>query len=107
MKHMKLFLAFALSSSLAALPVSAAVQCYDTVTEVIVHSGGRIFFTTANACSSAWCELTGDAIFVNSGYAMLMTAKIKNKTVYFQWAALGSCDAKNLAYAVPEFMILK
>jgi hypothetical protein len=104
---MKQFFLFALAIILAAPPATAAVQCYDTVTDVVVHSNGRIFFTTANACSLAWCELKGDAIFVNGGYAMLMTAKIKNKTVYFQWDILGSCDAKNPAYTIPDFMILK
>lgn len=88
-------------------PATAAIQCYDTVTDVIVHSNGRVFFTTPNACSLAWCELAGDTTFMTQGYAMLMVAKLKSKTLLIQWEGISSCDAKNIAFAIPEFMVLK
>lgn len=100
------FVLFTLLSAITAGPAAAAL-CSDTITDVIVHSSGRIYFTTANSCSQAWCEVAGSDAFVYNGYAMLMAAKIKQKPVIIQWNNLASCDSKNLVYTVPDFIILR
>lgn len=103
----KILLIIALLSSASFIPAAASVFCTDSVTDVVVHSNGRTFFTTTGSCSVSWCELAGDATFVNQGYAMLLAAKLKGKPLLFQWRDIANCDEKNKGYAVPEFMILR
>lgn len=55
-------------ASLVGANVASAAMCVDTVTEVIAHSSGKIYFNTANACSLSWCELSGS----NALFAMVM-----------------------------------
>jgi len=44
---------------------------------------------------------------MTQGYSMLMLAKLKCKTLLIQWGGIPSCDAKIIAFSIPEFMVLK
>ena len=87
--------------------VASAAMCVDSVTEVIAHSSGKIYFTTANACSVSWCELSGSNAFIRNGYAILVAAKVANTPVILQWDQLANCSEKSKIYSVPNFIVLR
>lgn len=86
---------------------SSAAMCVDTVMEVIFHASGKVYFTTPNSCSQAWCEISGNAQFVKNATAALMAAKIKETQVVLQWPNLPTCNDKNPAYSIPEYVVLR
>lgn len=79
---MKKFIAMVLLASASVAHASA--DCTETLTAVIMHPNGHVYFTTTGTCSNGWCELawTGDAL--NKGYAMLLAAQPKQN--------LSGCD---------------
>jgi hypothetical protein len=81
----------------------AAVTCNESITAVVNHSGGNVYFTTDQSCASNWCQLSGNADFIKRGYAMLLAAQLTGKKVAFQWGAIASC-ASNPIFSSPEYM---
>jgi hypothetical protein len=84
----------------------ASADCTETLTAVIMHPNGHVYFTTTGTCSNGWCELawTGDAL--NKGCAMLLAAQAQAKPLGMRWGAINSCSAVNALYASPEFIWL-
>src|ERR1700742_358173 len=110
MKHLRLSrlcVALALAAIAPSFPVFADVTCTETVTGLIVHADGIVYFTTNQTCSAEWCSLTySNATTATNAYALLMTATAQSKPLSFDWPALTSCASQNVAYATPYIIFL-
>jgi hypothetical protein len=94
--------AFILSAGVA----RADVGCSETITAIIMHSNGNVYFTTSQTCSS-WCMVSFSTADGNkAAYAMLLAAKAQDKPLWFDWYNLTSCSQQNAVYAAPGFMEL-
>ncbi len=93
---------------LGAAPLAhATADCSETLTGVIMHPNGHVYFTTAGSCSGGWCELAWtDAEALKKGYALLLAALASAKPVGMRWSAISGCSAQNAPYASPEFISL-
>jgi len=84
----------------------ADVGCAETVTQIIMHSNGNVYFTTNQTCAN-WCSLSFTTTDGNNrAYAMLLSANAQAKTIWFDWPNLTSCSQQNITYASPAFMEL-
>jgi hypothetical protein len=84
----------------------ADVGCTETVTAIIMHSNGNVYFTTSSTCTS-WCSVSFTTADGNKeAYAMLLSANAQGKTLWFDWPNLTSCSQTNATYAAPGFMSL-
>lgn len=87
-------------------PAWAAVSCTETVTTVIVHTDGDIYFQTSVTCSQ-WCQASGTGTLLQNEYALLLTAYTTGAPVAFNWPNLTACTAGgNATYAEPTLMEL-
>lgn len=104
MKARKSIAALALAC-LSVESANAGVTCTETVTNVITHSSGAVYFQTDKTCAGAWCQLSfaNDAANKNA-YAMLLTARTTGKQLTFTWVNISSCTAANPLYASPDFI---
>jgi hypothetical protein len=84
----------------------ATADCSETLTGVIMHSNGHVYFTTTGSCSGGWCELAWTGETLNKGYALLLAAQAQGKPVGMRWSALSSCSAQNSPFASPDFISL-
>jgi len=83
-----------------------AVVCTESVTQVIAHSSGNIYFTTDKTCAN-WCQLNySSADAVRRVYALLLAANAEQKNVSINWTAITDCSQKNATYAAPDYVIL-
>lgn len=106
MKRIIACLAVVLSSTFGGAAY-ADVNCAESVTNLIVHSNGNIYFQTNLTCSSNWCQLNwSNSNLVNQGYAMLLSAQISGKAIVFDWPNIASCGVQNIIYASPSYMFL-
>ena len=84
---------------------NAGVSCSETVTNVIVHSNGAVYFQTDKTCAGAWCQISFASESANkNAYAMLLTARATGKPLSFAWANISACTASNVVYASPDFI---
>ena len=85
----------------------AYIACTETVTNIIMHSDGIVYFQTDQTCGATWCSLSGSsADMINKAYAMLLSAQAQGKKVTFAWENLPNCSTGNALYASPDFMTL-
>jgi hypothetical protein len=85
----------------------ADVYCSETVTGVVMHSNGNVYFTTSGTCALSWCEIafvSADAN--NKAYALLLIALTTGKPVAIDWPNITGCTQQNVVYAVPGFITL-
>lgn len=85
----------------------AAVSCKETITKVIVHENGNVYFTTDQTCSGSqiWCQIDySDPDQVSRAYSMLLTANTARKNVWFQWPDISSCTEINATHASPDYI---
>ena len=100
-KYLLIRVGVSLALAIGCAGAQADVWCLETVTQVIMHSNGGVYFTTNATCPS-WCQLnwsTADAI--SKGYAMLLSANAQGKQVNFDWPSLSNCTTQNATYASP------
>lgn len=82
----------------------ADVGCTESITALIVHTDGYVYFETSKTCQS-WCQLNfSTAAANNNGYAMLLAAKTTGVSVTFDWPNIASCSTLNATYASPAYM---
>ena len=98
LRHAAVGAALAVACSIAA----ASADCVETVTHVVVHSSGNVYFMTDQTCSANWCEVNWGAGAKN-GLAMLMTAQALGKKVEFQWPGITACTQPNVIFASPDY----
>lgn len=85
----------------------AAAGCVETVTEVITHANGNVYFNTNQTCR-AWCQVNWSAEAAKKAYALLLQAKATSAPVLFQWHAIASCAASaNASANSPDYMVLQ
>lgn len=85
----------------ASLPSFAGVYCEEIVRSITVHTNGRIYFKS-DTCSKNPCQLPHNLPDVQkTAFALLLSAKERNKPVTFYWPHLTSCT-ENSVDAVPE-----
>lgn|GEM_PF-2626490 len=83
----------------------AGVECLEKVTSVIIASNG-VHFSTSGVCSD-WCSINwANQDNVNRAYSALLTSVTTRKQVKMYWPNLASCSAKNLVWAVPDYVII-
>ena len=61
-----------------------AADCTETITNLIVHSNGNVYFKTDQTCTNNWCQLNWGAGTKN-GYAALLEAQATGRKVWFTW----------------------
>lgn len=82
----------------------ADVGCRETITALIMHSNGNVYFTTSQTCTS-WCVVSFSGTTGNNqAYAMLLTARAQSTSLWFDWPNLTSCSQLNAVNATPSFM---
>jgi hypothetical protein len=92
---------------------SAVINCSDTITGVISHSSGGVYFTTQNICSKHWCALGSDrwntVDKLKNGLSVLLTANTTKKTVILEWdtTVVPDCSTVLDDYATPGFIMIK
>ncbi len=87
---------------------NANIDCVETVTAVIIHSNGGVFFQTDQTCSGTWCQLAwSDAETLKKGYAMLLQAKALGAPLGFDWASISACSQFNAWAASPMYVFEK
>lgn len=94
-----------LCAALISLNAHGGVYCNESVTQVIVHQDGGVYFQTDQTCSDGWCKANWGAASRNA-YAMLLTAKTTGRRLQMYWDALGACSQKNPALASPHSLNL-
>jgi len=71
----------------------AYIGCTETVTNIIMHSDGVVYFQTDQTCGATWCSLSwSSADMINKAYAMLLSAQAQSKKVTFAWSNLPNCQ---------------
>ncbi|MFL6660262.1 MAG: hypothetical protein ACJ8GW_19405 [Massilia sp.] len=105
---MRQLLSAIIAASLMATTGSAfaAAECIETITHVILHENGNIYFNTDKTCSQTWCQLNWNAAANKNAYALLLTAQTTGRTVRLYWANLASCNDLQPTYASPNYMTL-
>jgi hypothetical protein len=99
-------LAFLIVSAMYA-PLSNAVACNENITAVVLHSNGHVYFTTDHTCVSNWCELAWtDSEQLKRGYAMLLSARLSDRGITFDWPNIPTCSTPNVVYASPNISYL-
>jgi hypothetical protein len=101
-------LAAAAALSLAASGASAVVTCRETVTEIIPHTNGGVFFKTDLTCTNYWCQLNwSSTTAINRALATMLAAQAQGKHLYITWQNLTACTAgANPVYASPDALDL-
>jgi hypothetical protein len=90
----------------ASLPSVAGVHCEEMVRSLIVHTTGRIYFKS-DTCSKDPCQLPNQLPEVQkAAFALLLSAKERNKPVTFYWPHLNRCT-ENSVDAIPESLALE
>jgi hypothetical protein len=85
----------------------AYIGCTETVTNIIMHSDGAVYFQTDQTCGATWCSLSwSSADMINKAYAMLLSAQAQSKKITFAWSNLPNCSTGNALYASPDFLII-
>lgn len=83
----------------------ADAYCTETITSVVMHSNGNIYFTSSATCSTGWCEVTYASQDANNkAYALLLSALTTGKPVQFDWPAITGSSQQNALYASPGWM---
>ena len=81
-----------------------ATDCYEIITNLVVHSNGNVYFKTDQSCTGAWCQLNWTATAVKNGLATMMAAQAQGRRVLITWTAITSCTQQNVVYASPDYI---
>ena len=93
--------------SLVAPWCSADSYCSETVTAVVMHTNGNVYFNTSGTCVTNWCQISFSSPTANNqAYALLLTAVASGQSVAFDWPNVTSCTQQNVLYASPGFAAL-
>jgi len=91
----------------AVSPWAGAVSCTETVTAIVLHTNGYVYFTTSQTCVAGWCQLGFSTTDGNKqAYAMLLQAQALNKPLTFQWDNISACTSANALYASPTIVVM-
>lgn len=102
-----LTVAMVLTASLHAPLASAGVHCTEKISQAILHENGDIYFQTDNTCNGAWCQIKWGTPEKNkNALAMLLSAKVADRSITFYWNGLTTCSEKNPVYTSPGYMML-
>jgi hypothetical protein len=91
----------------AVSPWASAVSCTETVTAIVLHTNGNVYFTTSQTCTTAWCQIAFSTTDGNKqAYAMLLEAQALSKPLTFEWDNISACTSANAVYASPTVMVM-
>jgi hypothetical protein len=91
----------------AVSPWASAVSCTETVTAIVVHTNGNVYFTTSQTCTTGWCQIAFSTTDGNKqAYAMLLQAQALSKPLTFAWDNISACTSANALYASPAVIVM-
>lgn len=95
-----LFIAFCCS-------VHAGKYCTETVTSLVTHKNGSVYFKTNKTCTNGLCKVNWDnSDNLNRAYSSMLAARVGGNELTFYWPNISDCTEESETYSSPDSISL-